>query len=97
MLSGPTNFAPCINHVAKLASSVTAGSEYFILLIITDGIISDMVQTKKAIVSASFFPLSIIIVGVGNANFSSMRELDGDKDRLSINGRIAERDIVQVR
>ena len=40
-------------------------------------------------------PLSIIIVGVGNADFDAMEELDGDTVRLSSNGRYAERDIVQ--
>ena len=31
----------------------------------------------------------------GNADFSSMRELDGDEVALSVNGRRAHRDIVQ--
>lgn len=44
---GPTNFAPVINHVAKFASAYTDGSSYFILLILTDGIITDMPQTCK--------------------------------------------------
>lgn len=39
--------------------------------------------------------MSIIIVGIGNANFSSMSELDSDNGFLSINGRTAGRDIVQ--
>ena len=46
-LYGPTNFAPTINHVARIASQFRDGSQYFILLIITDGIITDMPQTKK--------------------------------------------------
>jgi hypothetical protein len=45
-LYGPTNFAPTINHVANIARNFTDGSQYFILLIITDGIITDMPQTK---------------------------------------------------
>ena len=39
--------------------------------------------------------MSIIIVGVGAADFENMEELDGDKVRLSSNGRYAARDIVQ--
>ena len=39
-LYGPTNFAPVINHVAKFASASTDGKNYFVLLIITDGIIT---------------------------------------------------------
>lgn len=51
---------------------------------------------KKAIVDASVLPLSIIIVGVGNAEFDAMDELDGDSVRLTApDGRMAARDIVQ--
>ena len=45
-LYGPTNFAPTINHVANIARQFRDGSQYFILLILTDGVISDMPQTK---------------------------------------------------
>lgn len=62
---------------------------------LTDGIISDMPQTKEAIVTAASLPVSIIIVGVGPAEFDAMEELDGDTVRLSSRGRYAERDIVQ--
>lgn len=94
-LYGPTNFAPVINHVARFATAVTDGSNYFVLLIITDGVITDMPQTMQAIVNASGLPMSIIIVGVGDADFDAMDTLDGDEVRLSYNGRHAVRDIVQ--
>ncbi|XP_077090056.1 copine-8 [Siphateles boraxobius] len=94
-LFGPTNFSPVINHVARYAASVKDGSQYFILLIITDGVISDMAQTKESIVNAACLPMSIIIVGVGPAEFDAMIELDGDEVRISSRGRCAERDIVQ--
>ncbi|XP_009700071.1 PREDICTED: copine-9-like [Cariama cristata] len=54
-----------------------------------------MLQTKEAIVTASALPMSIIIVGVGPAEFEAMEELDGDEVRVSSRGRYAERDIVQ--
>ena len=95
-LHGPTNFAPIINHVSKFAYSNKDGSNYFILLILTDGIISDMPQTINAIVAASQLPLSIIIVGVGNADFTAMNVLDADdKPLVDTNGRKMSRDIVQ--
>uniref|UniRef100_A0AAQ5YC09 C2 domain-containing protein n=1 Tax=Amphiprion ocellaris TaxID=80972 RepID=A0AAQ5YC09_AMPOC len=94
-LYGPTNFAPVINQVARCAAEVTDGSQYFVLLMITDGVISDMAQTKEAVVNASSLPMSIIIVGVGPAEFDAMEELDGDEVRVSSRGRFAERDIVQ--
>jgi hypothetical protein len=42
------------------------------MLLLTDGIINDMPETKATIVELSSFPCSIIIVGVGNADFSQM-------------------------
>ena len=56
--------------------------KYNILLIITDGIISDMQAAIDAIVDGSTLPLSIIIVGVGSADFSSMDVLDADDEPL---------------
>lgn len=35
----------------RYAAAVQDGSQYFVLLIITDGVISDMAQTKEAIVN----------------------------------------------
>ena len=46
-LYGPTNFAPVIHHVSQFARQYADGSQYFILLIITDGVITDMPQTKE--------------------------------------------------
>ncbi|XP_078256416.1 copine-2 [Rhinoraja longicauda] len=96
---GPTNFSPIINHVAKCASQAVqqeAAAQYFILLIITDGVISDMDETRHAIVQAAKLPMSIIIVGVGNADFAAMEFLDGDNRVLrSYTGEEATRDIVQ--
>ncbi|XP_049621303.1 copine-5 [Suncus etruscus] len=94
-LYGPTNFAPVVTHVARSAATVQDGSQYSVLLIITDGVISDMAQTKEAIVNAAKLPMSIIIVGVGQAEFDAMVELDGDDVRVSSRGKLAERDIVQ--
>ena len=56
--------------------------KYIILLIITDGVISDMDDTIDEIVKGSSLPLSIIIIGVGDANFDSMNILDGDDEPL---------------
>lgn len=54
-----------------------------------------MHQTKNTIINASTLPISIIIVGVGDADFEAMDELDSDEVRLTVDGRYAERDIVQ--
>lgn len=39
---------------ARYASAVTDGSQYFILLIISDGVITDMAQTKESIVNVQY-------------------------------------------
>jgi hypothetical protein len=87
-LSGPTNFAPTINSVRQLATS-SGGFTYTVLLILTDGEITDMEQTLAAIKACEREPISIVIVGVGSGcDFACMAELDGD-------GRRATRDVVQ--
>lgn len=55
-----------------------------------------MDQTILQIIRGSSLPMSIIIVGVGSADFSSMETLDSDDRKLTINGQTATRDIVQV-
>uniref|UniRef100_A0A0D3AY89 C2 domain-containing protein n=1 Tax=Brassica oleracea var. oleracea TaxID=109376 RepID=A0A0D3AY89_BRAOL len=98
-LAGPTLFGPVIKSAAMIASqSLAQGSRrYYVLLVITDGVITDLQETKDALVSASDLPLSILIVGVGGADFKEMEILDADRgDRLeSSTGRLASRDIVQ--
>merc|ERR1719317_833426 len=85
-LYGPTNFSPVINHVAQFASAYESDpSNYFVLLIITDGIITALEETK----------LSIIIIGVGEEDFSAMDALDSDDRLLKCGGLVAARDIVQ--
>jgi hypothetical protein len=55
-----------------------------------------MADTREAIVHASHLPMSVIIVGVGNADFSDMQMLDGDDGILrSPKGEPVLRDIVQ--
>ncbi|XP_063221312.1 copine-8-like isoform X2 [Bacillus rossius redtenbacheri] len=94
-LFGPTNFAPVINHIARFAATYRDGSNYFILLILTDGVITDMPQTTQALVEASMLPMSLIIVGIGKADFTAMETLDADTVPLQSGGRRASRDIVQ--
>ena len=43
--------------------------------VLQDGVISDMARTVDKIVEASKLPLSIVIVGVGGADFSNMVRL----------------------
>lgn len=54
-----------------------------------------MTETIRSLVAASDLPLSVIIVGIGNANFGAMEKLDGDAGLTDSTGRSATRDIVQ--
>ncbi|KAM6453094.1 copine-6 isoform 1-T2 [Liasis olivaceus] len=97
-LYGPTNVAPIINKVAGPAAEeekTGMPTKYRVLLILTDGVVSDMPEACDAVVRASRLPLSIIIVGIGNADFSDMRELNGDRGMLETEEGRAVRDIVQ--
>ena len=53
--------------------------QYFVLLLLTDGVLSDMSDTVDALVNASQQPMSVIIVGVGQADFTDMNALDCDE------------------
>ncbi|KAF6176595.1 hypothetical protein GIB67_034457 [Kingdonia uniflora] len=98
-LAGPTLFGQVINKAANIASESLSynSSKYFVLLIITDGVLTDLQETINSLVRASDLPLSILIVGVGKADFKQMEVLDADggKRLESSTGRIATRDIVQ--
>eukprot|EP00287_Rhodomonas_sp_CCMP768_P017897 CAMPEP_0202809022 /NCGR_PEP_ID=MMETSP1389-20130828/1441_1 /ASSEMBLY_ACC=CAM_ASM_000865 /TAXON_ID=302021 /ORGANISM="Rhodomonas sp., Strain CCMP768" /LENGTH=589 /DNA_ID=CAMNT_0049479523 /DNA_START=15 /DNA_END=1784 /DNA_ORIENTATION=- len=94
-LHGPTNFAPTIERAALLAEE-TSKQHYQVLLIVTDGCITDKSATVDALVKASHLPLSVIIVGVGDEDFSDMSFLDADTEPLvDGDGNKAVRDIVQ--
>lgn len=86
-----------INQTAAICNQRRSGptEEYYVLLILTDGVITDMDNTIRAIVDSSRLPLSIIIVGVGQANFDNMNILDADETPLRSNGVTMARDIVQ--
>ena len=84
-LYGPTHFSHILEQINSLAASENIdqnNQKFHILLHITDGIINDMQQTIDQIVRGSSLPLSIIIVGVGSADFDAMDVLDADDTPL---------------
>ena len=90
-------FAPLLEqfklHVAETAKNKMC---YQILLLLTDGTIHDMPKTREILVELSHQPASVIIIGVGDADFSAMDILDGDGDILrDTKGNACARDIVQ--
>jgi hypothetical protein len=98
ILSFPTLFSPVLTRVIRDVRGRTNQSCYTVLLIITDGAITqdDMQPTVDLIVDASSLPISIIIVGVGQNDFSAMRRLDAASIPLRHTlGKYCERDIVK--
>jgi len=81
-MSGPTVFTKVIQvsaaHAiqAQRAANQVGKQVYSVLLILTDGAVSDVMATKQAIGEVCNAPLSIVIVGIGNADFSAMQYLD---------------------
>ena len=98
-LFGPTYFHYIIDEVISVVKQdVIAENKmnYSILMILTDGIIDDMDDTIDSLVEASYLPISVIIIGIGDADFTNMDILDADDEPLiDKNGRKADRDLVQ--
>ena len=96
IMSGPTVFTEVIQMAAASATSAQEEAQrngrqqaYTILLILTDGAVSDVNATAECLKQVADAPLSIVIVGVGNANFGAMQFLDD----VAANGQT--RDIAQ--
>jgi E3 ubiquitin-protein ligase RGLG len=72
-LSGPTSFAPLIHQAIEL---VKYTREYHILVIVADGQVIDNGATERAVVLASNYALSIIVIGVGDGPWDMMEKFD---------------------
>jgi E3 ubiquitin-protein ligase RGLG len=79
-LGRPTSFAPLIRETIDI---VREGGGYHILIIIADGQVTPDseyckadTETRRAIVEASNYAISIILVGVGDGPWDTMEEFD---------------------
>ncbi|KAI3878096.1 hypothetical protein MKW92_035009 [Papaver armeniacum] len=83
--------------ITKASELMHDQTKYCVLVIITAGGLEDIQESIDALVGASHRPLSIVIVGLGEAGFENMEILDADNGRplKSRTGQVAARDIVQ--
>eukprot|EP00257_Ricinus_communis_P015147 XP_015573001.1 E3 ubiquitin-protein ligase RGLG3 isoform X2 [Ricinus communis] len=85
-LSGPTSFAPIIDAAIEIVEN--SNGQYHVLVIIADGQVTRSPDippgsyspqeqaTVNSIVAASQYPLSIILVGVGDGPWDAMKQFD---------------------
>ncbi|KJH51882.1 C2 domain protein [Dictyocaulus viviparus] len=75
----PTDFSEVIYHVSKFAKAETRRhlGLYFVLVILTDGGLTNPRRTIDAIVDCSSHPMSIIAVGIGkDRDFANVKALE---------------------
>jgi uncharacterized protein YegL len=95
VMSGPTVFTEVMEVAAARARSSLEAAQrrgqqtYTVLLIVTDGEVSDVAATARCLDAISTAPLSVVIVGVGDADFSGMQFLDDSSQRTG------KRDVAQ--
>lgn len=85
-LSGPTSYGPVIDAAVDIVERT--GGQYHVLVIIADGQVTRSVNTTdmelspqeestiNSIVTASMYPLSIVLVGVGDGPWEDMQKFD---------------------
>uniref|UniRef100_A0A0E0EHL4 RING-type domain-containing protein n=1 Tax=Oryza meridionalis TaxID=40149 RepID=A0A0E0EHL4_9ORYZ len=85
-LSGPTSFAPIVEAAVDIVDR--SGGQYHVLVIVADGQVTRSVDTSDndlspqerrtvdSIVMASSYPLSIVLIGVGDGPWEDMQKFD---------------------
>ncbi|KAM0919372.1 hypothetical protein ACQ4PT_008280 [Festuca glaucescens] len=85
-LSGPTSFAPIVEAAVDIVDRT--GGQYHVLVIVADGQVTRSIDTSDgglspqerrtvdSIVMASSYPLSIVLVGVGDGPWEDMQKFD---------------------
>ena len=80
-LSSVTLFGPTLlnilikNNIEIIKKVPKEKKEYKIFVIIVDGLINDVMETLDILIESSKYPLSVIIIGVGDDYFDNMEKL----------------------
>ncbi len=69
---------------AQQKAEASGKQAYTILLIVTDGAVTDVQATADCLARVCDAPLSIVMVGVGQADFTAMQFLDDKSTRRDI-------------
>jgi vacuolar-type H+-ATPase subunit F/Vma7 len=62
----------------QFAQAEYQSTNYYVLILLTDGQIDDFADTVDKIIEASSLPLSIVIVGLGDGDFTQIEKFDQD-------------------
>ncbi|KAJ6242707.1 copine [Anaeramoeba flamelloides] len=89
-LYGPGNVSGIIRGASSLNHEMT--KTYTVLIIVTDGVPSDMKQTKMAIENSSLEKVSIIFICIGDQDFTELNYFLNNKKKLRNNIIIAKYD-----
>ncbi|KAK6229025.1 hypothetical protein SCA6_017976 [Theobroma cacao] len=85
-LAGPTSYGPVIDAAIDIVEN--SGGQFHVLVIVADGQVTRSVNTSdrelspqeertiNSIVNASSYPLSIVLVGVGDGPWDDMKKFD---------------------
>jgi E3 ubiquitin-protein ligase RGLG len=80
-LSGPTTFSGLIDKTIQLTDLT---KKFHLLLIITDGDVSDIAIDSSYLDKASNYPMAISCIGVGDGPFKKMEDFDDEKTKLRL-------------
>lgn len=106
---GPSGLAPIIEFCCKIAGSKEITQEdqfYYLIIIFSNGRVSDPEATIDALVEMSYLPASLVFIGIAGdtpegegedwaPDFSMLEKFDGDNKLLiDQDGRVAKRDCI---
>lgn len=79
---GGTEYAPVVKDVIRKYVKEEPANIPTLVLFITDGDNSDKIETTRAMIEASRYPIFWQFVGIGNSRFSYLEELDEMQGRF---------------